>query len=664
MGKLQLNIRKTMSLLIAGLMIIAMLMTSALTVHAEENTGLGVAEDYHIFAREAYLNAHTCGNIAVERLVQCNSNFGSSYALNGRTEETSYIKNLDTIMSSSYADPLIIGSSVETVSMDNGNAIGVKTQYGDTKLDHIKNVIVDDNFIDFDAEFSHLESVLSDLVSKENVGNVSYDDSDFNNAVLRADDTQVIYNITASQLQSVNQITLDNVDMVNGTVIINVDMSSVAGDMFNVPTKIVLKDNFGMTHTNMERSYFENSRVLWNFYNYDGKIIFQREWMGSILAPTADVQVQSNIDGSIICNSFCNYGETHKWDFNGTINFSEAGDNNEPDTPDVPDQPENPEPDDPEQDNPGEDESTLKTLSGNLVWLNFDEETDTDTLNSDYTVSLYKSGSMLMSCKTNRALNWYYEFKNAFDSNDDISLYSLKVSGNNVESDWELSVDYSENGEVFVMDILIEQPENTPDEPSIPDNPATDVPSVPDTDEPGDNDQGEDVEVPDIPETPDNPETDVPDTEEPVTPGDEEQESDEREEGQKPDDGDINVPETPDITVDPEDPDIEQPSDPETDTPAEDNNAEDIEQVPATDDEINNPDIDQVFDENDVTNKNEQGTNENISSDSLDNHPVENNSNEADNTSVATGDKVSLIGPMVFVSTAVVGLIITRKKEN
>lgn len=128
MGKLQLNIRKTMSLLIAGLMIIAMLMTSALTVHAEENTGLGVPEDYHIFAREAYLNAHTCGNIAVERLVQCNSNFGSSYALNGRTEETSYIKNLDTNMSSSYADPLIIGSSVETVSMDNGNAIGVKTQ--------------------------------------------------------------------------------------------------------------------------------------------------------------------------------------------------------------------------------------------------------------------------------------------------------------------------------------------------------------------------------------------------------------------------------------------------------------------------------------------------------------------------------------------------------
>lgn len=192
MGKLQLNIRKIMSLLIAGLMIIAMFMTSSLNVHAEENTGLGAAEDYHIFAREAYLNAHTCGNIAVERLVQCNSNFGSSYALNGRTKETSYIKNLDTIMNSSYADPLIIGSSIETVSMDNGNAIGIKTQYGDTKLDHIRNIIVDDNFIDFDAEFSHLESVSSDLVSKGNVGNVSYDDSDFNNAVLRADDTQVM----------------------------------------------------------------------------------------------------------------------------------------------------------------------------------------------------------------------------------------------------------------------------------------------------------------------------------------------------------------------------------------------------------------------------------------------------------------------------------------
>ena len=135
--------------------------------------------------------------------------------------------------------------------------------------------------------------------------------------------------------------------MINGIVIINVDMSSVAGDIFNVPAKIVLKDNFGTTHTNIERSFFDNSRVLWNFHNYDGKIIFQREWMGSILAPAADVQAQSNIDGSIICNLFWNYGETHKWDFNGTIDFSETGDSNEPDTPDVPDQPEDPKPDEP-----------------------------------------------------------------------------------------------------------------------------------------------------------------------------------------------------------------------------------------------------------------------------------------------------------------------------
>lgn len=101
------------------------------------------------------------------------------------------------------------------------------------------------------------------------------------------------------------------------------------------------------------------------------------------------------------------------------------------------------------------------------------------------------------------------EFENAVDSNDDISLYSLKISGDSVENDWELSIDYSDGGELLVMDILIEQPEDTTDEPSVPSVPGDNTgEEVTDPDTGNETGTGGETETPDI-EVPVNPEEDT-----------------------------------------------------------------------------------------------------------------------------------------------------------
>lgn len=56
-------------------------------------------------------------------------------------------------------------------------------------------------------------------------------------------------------------------------MIINVDISNVVDDMFNVSVKIVLKDNFETTHFSMEKSFYDNSKVLRDSYNFDDKVI-------------------------------------------------------------------------------------------------------------------------------------------------------------------------------------------------------------------------------------------------------------------------------------------------------------------------------------------------------------------------------------------------------
>ncbi|MGV7761814.1 hypothetical protein PJN45_29100, partial [Mycobacterium kansasii] len=57
---------------------------------------LGVSSQFHIFAREAELHAHTNGNIAVQNLVG-NVNFGTNIIEELLDKDISYIQNITNI---------------------------------------------------------------------------------------------------------------------------------------------------------------------------------------------------------------------------------------------------------------------------------------------------------------------------------------------------------------------------------------------------------------------------------------------------------------------------------------------------------------------------------------------------------------------------------------
>lgn len=444
------------------------------SISADENYTLGKAGRYHIFARNISLNAHTNGNIAAETLENCNSIFGTSQILNSGGTETSYIKNIGNIMSSSWADPLIVGSGVEIISMDNGNAVGLRTANGDIKLDRIKNVIQDDDYIDFDNEFSYLEKVSEHLAGLDSQ-NASYDGSDFNNASLTAEGSMAVYTISSSELSRINQLNVKNADLNSGTVIINVDLSDVESAEYTVPVKTYITDTEGNSYYNSERGTFEKSRVLWNFYGYDGKISFAREWMGTILAPDASIQANSNIDGSIICQSFVNYGETHRWDFSGIIpgNIEDSGNTGE-DEPAVP-------------------EPSVFRISGKIVWSGFE-----NIPSGTYRISLMLGDEEISTVETDSERDWSYEFNDIEETENGPEDYTVRISSGEVDKVWEVNI-VRDSLDDSVIDIHIET--EIPEEPVTPENP--------DQPEPGETPEEPESpeETPDVPEeTPDTPE--------------------------------------------------------------------------------------------------------------------------------------------------------------
>ena len=80
---------------------------------------LGVSSVFHIFAREAELNAHTNGNVAVQNLIG-NVNFGTNIIEELLDKDISYIQNLTNIAGSSFVsagdtreNKVIFGDGIE-----------------------------------------------------------------------------------------------------------------------------------------------------------------------------------------------------------------------------------------------------------------------------------------------------------------------------------------------------------------------------------------------------------------------------------------------------------------------------------------------------------------------------------------------------------------------
>ena len=310
---------------------------------------LGVSSQFHIFAREAELHAHTNGNVAVQNLIG-NVNFGTNIIEELLDKDISYIQNISNIAGSSFvsagetrSNKVIFGENID-IDVSNPNRPMVNGVY----IDHLLSSEVyqdkDGNvYIDFDQEFAKLEKLsasLSEQPAEKSYTSDSFED--MNQRVIDVTDMQpdadghIVINLSADVLNTSTPLTIKGLsaDADGNTVIINVDTAGAANYQVNSQIKVIYDD--GSERNNMETEDFGDNHLLWNFYDstasdklMTGLISVDRPFQGSILAPAAEIDANQNIDGNLIANKVNVKAETHRWDLQDNVdneNDPEPGD--------------------------------------------------------------------------------------------------------------------------------------------------------------------------------------------------------------------------------------------------------------------------------------------------------------------------------------------------
>ncbi|CAM3124319.1 collagen-binding domain-containing protein [Lactiplantibacillus plajomi] len=374
---------------------------------------LGISSQFHIFAREAELNAHTNGNVAVETLIG-NVNFGTNITEELLDKDISYIQNITNIANSSFVskgnkrvNKVIFGKDIE-IDVSNPNRPKVNGEY----IDHLlaEEVYQDKNgnvYIDFDKEFAKLEK-LSGSLSAINP-HVNYNNSDFedmNNRVIDVTDLEpdedghIIINLSADVLANSTPLTIKGLsaDKDGHTVIINVDTEGNQDYHVNSQIKVIYDD--GTERNNKETEDFGDNHLLWNFYDSTasdklatGTISVDRPFQGSVLAPKAEIVANQNLDGNIIADKVVVNAETHRWDLQDNVDNKKDPDDfdkpvhpsidvempniEEPEGPEEPGEPE--EPEGPEEPGEPEEPEVPEVPTAPVDVEEPDEETDGNT---------------------------------------------------------------------------------------------------------------------------------------------------------------------------------------------------------------------------------------------------------------------------------------------
>nr|WP_114788210.1 collagen-binding domain-containing protein [Lactiplantibacillus plantarum] len=300
---------------------------------------LGVSSQFHIFAREAELHAHTNGNVAVQNLVG-NVNFGTNIIEELLDKDISYIQNISNIAGSSFvsagetrSNKVIFGENIE-IDVSNPNRPMVNGVYIDHLLASEVYQDKDGNvYIDFDKEFAKLEKLSASL--SEASANATYTSDSFedmNQRVIDVTDMQpdadghIVINLSADVLNTSTPLTIKGLsaDADGNTVIINVDTAGATNYQVNSQIKIIYDD--GTERNNKETEDFGDNHLLWNFYDSTasdklatGVISVDRPFQGSILAPAAEIDANQNINGNIIANKVNVKAETHRWDLQDNV---------------------------------------------------------------------------------------------------------------------------------------------------------------------------------------------------------------------------------------------------------------------------------------------------------------------------------------------------------
>ncbi|MGY3704540.1 SpaA isopeptide-forming pilin-related protein [Vagococcus martis] len=99
--------------------------------------------------------------------------------------------------------------------------------------------------------------------------------------------------------------------------------------IINPHNKVIIMNVIGENHTlnvrskieynkrsNHETEDFSDANLIWNFGNSTKNLNIEAPFLGTILAPKANINVNQNLDGSIIGRNININSETHRWDPN------------------------------------------------------------------------------------------------------------------------------------------------------------------------------------------------------------------------------------------------------------------------------------------------------------------------------------------------------------
>lgn len=325
---------------------------------------LGVASTFHIFSKNANLNADTNGNITTKNL-DSHVDFGTrgdNKTVNHTEEDINYIENINNIDSMNHSafrnthDHVVLSDKM-TVNVNQDHRVVINQDGKETYIesnnlsqDEIHVLDKDHKYIDIDAELNKLTLKSNNWNKKTNSEGVKIDLHDMNNQIIdirntKADDNNLIYvNLDShllAQPQPIKIKGLENGKKENPIVIINVKSDT---HKLNVATQTLLFYRDSNQTINNSESHTEKNYLLWNFGTNIDKINFNSgRFMGSILAPHAEISANVNIDGNIVADTVnISGGESHRWDLTNNGHPSFPNDDYIINPPDPDDQREHP----------------------------------------------------------------------------------------------------------------------------------------------------------------------------------------------------------------------------------------------------------------------------------------------------------------------------------
>lgn len=299
----------------------ALIKDGAYANYYNTNSPLGTAGSFHLVGFDTVtLRAHTNGNVLANTLVA-----GSNFGTNNYTYELSYAVHYDSInptsASATTGHILVLGSE-HTVTLGGNND---QILINGTKIDKPYTIILDRDsqqnpFVNLERVRSEVAGISARLATVSG-GGLEYDlTTDQNNRYITLlDPTGVGYfNITAGELNnySNNPIRLMGFsEGLNGTMVINVDCAGVK--QINLPVACIYVD--GKEQATSEVVEFSTGKVIWNFSNAQGATINTNRMTGMIVALGATVNINQNLNGTVVAENINVNAESHRTDFTGTV---------------------------------------------------------------------------------------------------------------------------------------------------------------------------------------------------------------------------------------------------------------------------------------------------------------------------------------------------------